>query len=89
MPAPKTARLTLRLTPAQKELITTAATASGVTLTEFVTAAAEARARHALNGETMYLNAEQSKRVAESLLNPGEPNAALRALLAPQASPKP
>ncbi len=82
MSDPKTAHLTLRLTPDQIDLITQAASQAGVTLTQFVTVAAEARAHRMFSGEVMYLDAEQSRRVAESLQNPGEPNAALRDLLA-------
>ena len=82
MSEPKTARLTLRLTPTQRDLITQAAAHADVFLADFVTAAAEAQARRVINGEVMYLNAEQSRRVAESLRNPGEPNPALRDLLA-------
>lgn len=82
MTSKKTERLTLHLTPAQKDLLAQAASQAGVTLTEFVTAAVEARAHRVISGEVMYLDAEQSRRVAESLQNPGEPNAALRDLLA-------
>lgn len=82
MPSPKSERLTLRLTTVQKDLITQAAAAADVTLTEFVTATASARAHAVLNSETtMRLDAQQGLKVAEALLNPGEPNTALRDLL--------
>ncbi len=66
MSDPKTERLTLRLTSAQNDLITQAASQAGVILTEFVTAAAKARARCA---EAAVLPAELTLHQAAELLN--------------------
>lgn len=89
MTTSKTARLTLRLSPERKELIARGTSRTGIPLADFVTVAAAAQAHRVLSGEVMPPESRAEPRlVAASLRHPGEPNAALRALLA-RAAPKP
>ncbi len=75
----KTARLEARLTEDQKELVARAAGYQGVSQTDFVlmTVLDEAR-RVVREQDVVELSLEQSRRVAEMMISPPEPNAALR-----------
>ena len=56
-----------------------AAQIQGRTLTDFVVTAAQEAARHTIeDAEIIRLSAEGQRRFAEALLNPPEPNAALK-----------
>jgi uncharacterized protein (DUF1778 family) len=73
-------RLEFRCDEDQRELIDRAAALTGRSLTDFVLAAAQDAAMATIrNYETLKLNAKDSVAFAQALLNPPEPNAALRA----------
>lgn len=73
-------RLELRCDDDQRELLDRAVALSGRSLTDFVLAAVQEAAMTTIrNFETMKLNAKDSVAFAQALLNPPEPNAALRA----------
>ncbi len=77
--APKTARLEVRVTEAQKALIQRAATLAGRSLTDFVVSSThEAAARTIRDYESMTLNARDSEVFVAALLNAPEPGSRLR-----------
>jgi uncharacterized protein (DUF1778 family) len=73
------ARLEARVPQGVKELIQKAADLQGRTLTDFVTAIVEAEATRVIEQyHVLKLNLEDSEAFVEALLNPPEPNAALK-----------
>lgn len=75
----KTARLEARLTEDQKNLVAHAAGCQGVSQTDFVLSAVLDEARRVVRDQNMVeLTIEQSRKVAAALIDPPEPNAALR-----------
>ena len=73
-------RIDARLPTETKQLIERAAVLSGVTLSDFVVSKAyEAAQVLVREHEGWVLNRRQSKAFVEALLNPSEPNEALRA----------
>ncbi len=75
----KTARLETRLTEDQKDLVVRAVDYQGVSQTDFVLMTVLNAARKVVREqEILELNQTQSRLIAESLLNPPEPNADLR-----------
>jgi uncharacterized protein (DUF1778 family) len=75
---PATARLEARLPGAVHEMLKRAAELQGRTLTDFViTAASEAARKTIEETEILRLSAEDQRRVAEALLKPPSPSAAL------------
>ena len=79
-PAPKSqARLEARISPETKALMQRAADLEGRTLTDFVVASAQAAAYKVIERhEILNLTPEDSAVFVEVLLNPPEPNDALR-----------
>jgi uncharacterized protein (DUF1778 family) len=79
MPNEPTARLEARLPVHVHATLKRAAQIQGRTLTDFVIGAAHEAAIKAIEEvEIIRISAEDQKRFAEALLNPREPNAALR-----------
>lgn len=73
-------RLEFRCTPEQRRMIDRAASLAGRSITDFVLDAVQEAAMRTINEfEVLKLNARDSAALAEALLNPPEPNAALRA----------
>lgn len=82
----KTARLEARLTETQKDLVARAAEYQGVSQTDFVLMAVLDEARRVVREqEVIELSLQQSRRVAEALIAPARPNAALRRAFAAHA----
>ncbi len=76
----KRERLEARVSPEQKALFERAARLQGRSLTDFMIGALhEAAARAIRDREVLTLSARDSLTLAEALLNPPEPNTALRA----------
>lgn len=79
----KNERFEVRCTQEQRFMIDRAVELSGRSLTDFVLGAVQEAAlstiREFREFETIDLNARDSRRLAEALLNPPEPNARLRA----------
>jgi uncharacterized protein (DUF1778 family) len=74
------ARIEARITPRQKRLFERAAAIEGVTLTDFAISSMQRAATRALQEHTTIALSERSQRAfVEALMNPPEPNAALRA----------
>jgi uncharacterized protein (DUF1778 family) len=74
-----TARLEARLPADIHAMLKRAAQIQGRTLTDFVVTAAQEAARHTIeDAEIIRLSAEGQRRFAEALLNPPEPNEALK-----------
>jgi uncharacterized protein (DUF1778 family) len=74
------ARLESRVTPETKDLLQKAADLEGRTLTDFVVASAQAEAHRVINQyQSLQLDLEDSTAFANALLNPPEPNQALKA----------
>jgi len=72
-------RLEARLTSEQKELLQRAAALEGRTVTDFVVRSAQLAAEQTINRhEHAVLNSRESQAFVEALLNPPEPNQALR-----------
>ena len=79
MPSEPTARLEARLPPDVHAMLKRAAQIQGRSLTDFVVTAAQEAARHTIeDAEIIRLSAEGQRRFAEALLNPPEPNEALK-----------
>ena len=73
-------RISSRVRPEQKERFEYAAALSGETLTEFLLHSAEERARRIISEhEIVALRSADAERLVSLLLQPPEPNAALRA----------
>lgn len=80
--AKKDGRVDIRLPIETKKVIQSAARAKGMNTSDFIIAAAYDAAQETLVGrEIMRLDAEQSRRVAARLIDPGEPNEALKRLM--------
>ena len=80
--AKKDGRVDIRLPNETKKVIQSAARAKGMNTSDFIIAAAYDAAQETLVGrEIMRLDAEQSRRVAARLIDPGEPNEALKRLM--------
>jgi uncharacterized protein (DUF1778 family) len=76
---PPTARLEARLPPDIHALLKRAAEIEGRTLTDFVVSAAREAAVRAIEAaEILRLSAEDQRLIAEAILHPPEPTAALR-----------
>jgi uncharacterized protein (DUF1778 family) len=74
-----TARLEARLPPEVHAMLKRAAEIQGRTLTDFVVAASSEAARQTIEAtEIIRLSVEDQRLFAESILNPPEPNDALR-----------
>ncbi|MGO8955375.1 MAG: DUF1778 domain-containing protein [Rhodomicrobium sp.] len=72
-------RLEARLTSEQRQLFQRAADLQGRSLTDFVIAAVHEKAVQTIESmEIIRLNAEESLKMAEAILNPREPNDRLR-----------
>ncbi len=79
MASEPTARLEARLPADIHAMLKRAAQIQGRTLTDFVVTAAQEAARHTIeDAEIIRLSAEGQRRFAEALLNPPEPNEALK-----------
>ena len=79
-PPTKRERLEARVSPDQKELIQRAAALTGRSLTDFVVSSAQAAAEEAIRTHAVIrLSARDTAILVEALLNPPEPNEALRA----------
>jgi uncharacterized protein (DUF1778 family) len=79
MSAPATARLEARLPLDVMNRLKRAAELQGRTLTDFVVAAADEAACRAIEQtEIIHLSVEDQRLIAEAILNPPEPNEALR-----------
>jgi uncharacterized protein (DUF1778 family) len=79
MAAPKQARIEARISPKQKRLFERAAAIEGVTLTDFVISSMQRAATSAVEEYTMIELSERNQRTfVEALMNPPEPNEALR-----------
>ena len=75
----KNARLEARITPEQKELIERAAAYEGRSVSDFVVGTVQQAAKAVVQEhEVLRLNESQSRAFVETLLNPPEPNEALR-----------
>jgi uncharacterized protein (DUF1778 family) len=75
----KSARLEARITAEQKELIERAAAYEGRTLSDFVVNTVQEAAKAVIREhEVLPLSGSQSRAFVETLLNPPEPNEALR-----------
>lgn len=73
------ARLEARVSPETKALLQKAADLEGRTLTDFVAASAQAEAYRVIEQhQTLKLSIEDSKAFVDALLNPPQPNDALR-----------
>lgn len=78
--AVRSARLEARITASQKAMIERAAAYQGRSVSDFVTSTLSSAAKAVIEEhEIIRLNAEESRRFAELLLTPPEPNAALKA----------
>ncbi len=76
----RTERLQARATKQTKDLLEMAATMQGVTLSEFIISSALERAMETVREHNyLELSARDSRAFADALLNPQEPNKALRA----------
>jgi len=74
------ARIEARITPRQKRLFERAAAMEGVTLTDFAISSMQRAATRAMQEHTIIELSERSQRAfVESLMNPPQPNAAMRA----------
>jgi uncharacterized protein (DUF1778 family) len=79
MASEPTARLEARLPADIHAMLKRAAQIQGPSLTDFVVTAAQEAARHTIeDAEIIRLSAEGQRRFAEALLNPPEPNEALK-----------
>jgi uncharacterized protein (DUF1778 family) len=79
MAAPKQARIEARISPKQKRLFERAAAIEGVTLTDFVISRMQRAPTSAVEEYTMIELSERNQRTfVEALMNPPEPNEALR-----------
>jgi uncharacterized protein (DUF1778 family) len=72
-----------RVTPQQKAILQHAAALRGISLTDFLVTSAQSVAESVIREhEIITLTARDSIAFAEAVLNPGEPNATLRAAFA-------
>jgi uncharacterized protein (DUF1778 family) len=81
--ARRTERLEIRTTSAQKRLIERAAELRGTSVTDFVVSNIQAAAAETIQEfESLFLRDEAREVFVKALLNPLEPNAALKAAIA-------
>jgi uncharacterized protein (DUF1778 family) len=74
-----TTRIEARVAPETKALIQRGADIEGITLANFLSKSAQAAAQAVIfNHNVLKLSAEDSKAFAEAILNPKEPNDALK-----------
>lgn len=79
MPAPQKARIEARVSRDQKRTFERAAEVTGVTLTDFVISSMQRAAAEALQQHTtLTLSLRDQRTFLDALLNPPEPNLALR-----------
>jgi uncharacterized protein (DUF1778 family) len=79
MAAPKEARIEARVSPKQKRLFERAAELEGVTLTDFAISSMQRAASSVVEEHTRIELSERNQRAfVEALVNPPEPNKALR-----------
>jgi uncharacterized protein (DUF1778 family) len=79
MAAPQQARIEARVSPKQKRLFERAAEIEGVTLTDFVISSMQRAAASVVEEYTKIELSERHRRAfVEALMNPPEPNEALR-----------
>jgi uncharacterized protein (DUF1778 family) len=79
MPVRQQARIEVRVGPKQKQLFERAAAIEGVTLTDFAISSMQQAAANAMQEYARIELSERSQRTfVEALMNPPEPNAALR-----------
>jgi uncharacterized protein (DUF1778 family) len=79
MATPQHARIEVRVSPKQKRLFERAAELEGVTLTDFAISSMQRAATTAVQEYTrIELSERNQKAFVEALLNPPEPNEALR-----------
>lgn len=75
----KSERIATRVTPSQKELIARAASLRGRSLTDFIIESAQKEATNAIQeAHVIHLSQENQLNLAKVLLNPPEPNEALK-----------
>ena len=78
-PTEQVARIEARISPELKAMFQTAADIENITLSEFLTKSAREAAQNIIsNHNVLKLNAEDSRAFADAILNPKEPNAALK-----------
>ena len=79
-PLPTTeARIEARISVEAKALIQRAVDIEGTTLTDFISKSAQAAAQNVIEtNQTLKLGIEDSKAFVEAILNPAEPNEALK-----------
>ena len=79
VPTEQVARIEARISPELKAMFQTAADIENITLSEFLTKSAREAAQNIIsNHNVLKLNAEYSKAFADAILNPKEPNKALK-----------
>ena len=80
MASPQHARIEARVSPEQKELFERAAAIEGVTLTDFAISTMHRAATTVIQDHTtIELSVRNQRAFVEALMNPPEPNEALRA----------
>jgi uncharacterized protein (DUF1778 family) len=78
-PTEQVARIEARISPELKAMFQTAADIENITLSEFLTKSAREAAQNIIsNHNVLKLNAEDSRAFADAILNPKEPNEALK-----------
>ena len=78
-PTEQVARIEARISPELKAMFQTAADIENITLSEFLTKSARQAAQDIIsNHNVLKLNAEDSRAFADAILNPKEPNEALK-----------
>lgn len=79
VPTEQVARIEARISPELKAMFQTAADIENITLSEFLTKSARQAAQDIIsNHNVLKLNAEDSRAFADAILNPKEPNEALK-----------
>ncbi|MCY7368481.1 MAG: DUF1778 domain-containing protein [Chamaesiphon sp.] len=78
-PTAQVARIEARISPELKAMFQTAADIENITLSEFLTKSAREAAQDIIsNHKVLKLSAEDSRAFADAILNPKEPNEALK-----------
>jgi uncharacterized protein (DUF1778 family) len=78
-PTAPVARIEARISPELKAMFQTAADIENITLSEFLTKSAREAAQNIINNHNVLkLNAEDSRAFADAILNPKQPNEALK-----------
>jgi uncharacterized protein (DUF1778 family) len=79
VPTEQVARIEARISPELKAMFQTAADIENITLSEFLTKSAREAAQEIIsNHNVLKLSAEDSRAFADAILNPKEPNEALK-----------